>query len=331
MHRNNTNIFIGTHKSAYRDPPIGKLKTSLVRIMFSLQQRFDSNSQAGLSIGVDYLPAIFASEQGIVGRMPLPNSTAVGTPLGGMPAIHYVQRNVTVKTTLLKDGFEFRERDTHDSSVEPPSFGFESGKILYGNLRLKALCNLDNLPDNLPKVGFYKITFCGLEFCKFLFGSKGLKNCPSGHNLLPSCPDVLAKIGLIEDFAIRGDNRYGEVLGVDVYSKDIFSERDFLFLGKIGYNLPFWEKPVSFANPAVSQKGGKSLEAPVLFDGNRNSLARHNSEFDKEAGFGREGLAVSGDIELDADGIDMAGFLMPCITDKGANDLDVERGAFLAG
>ena len=144
MHCNNTNVFIGTHESVYRDSPIGNLKTSLVRIMLSLQKGFKGNSQTRLSIGVDYLPTVFATEQGIVGGVSFPNSTAVGAPFACVPTINYVQRNIIVKTTLLKDGFELCKRNTHNRSIEPFSFGFEFRKVFNGNLSIKASCKFDN-------------------------------------------------------------------------------------------------------------------------------------------------------------------------------------------
>jgi len=313
MHRNNTNIFIGTHESVYRDSPIGNLKTSLVRIMLSLQQGFDGNSQTRFSIRVDHLPTVFASEQGIVGGMSAPNSTAVGAPFACVPTINYVQRNVIVKATLLKDGFELCKRNAHDDSIEKFSFWFEFGKIFNGNLCIKTSCKFDDLLNYLPKIGLYKITFCGLELGKFSFGFEGLQCCPANHELLPSCPDMLSKIGLVENLSSWREDGNGEMLGVDVNSQNILSWLNFFFLGKISNNLTVWQQSISFANPAVRNQSGISLEIPVLFDWNCNSLTRDNSKFDKEIGFCREGLAVAGDVELDADGFDGFGIFTPSI------------------
>jgi len=331
MHRNNTNVFIGTHESVYRDSPIGNLKTSLVRIMLSLQQGFEGNSQTRLSIGVDYLPTVFAAEQGIVGGMSFPNSTAVGAPFACVPTINHVQRNRIVKTTLLKDGFEPCERNTHGGSIESFSFGFEFGKVFKGNFSIKFPCEFDNLPNYLPQIGFYKIAFCGFELGKFSFGFEGLQDCPASHELLPSCPDVLSKIGLIENLAGWREDGNGKMLGIDVDSKDVLSGQNFTFLGEISNDLPIWQQPISFANPAIRNQSGVSLEVPVLFDWNCNSLARHNAKFNKEVGFCREGFAVAGNVELDADALDGFGIFAPSVPYEGADNLNIEGGLFLAG
>jgi len=331
MHCNNTNVFIGTHESVYRDSPIGNLKTSLVRIMLSLQQGFEGNSQTRFSIGVDYLPTVFATEQGIVGRMSFSHSTAVGAPFTCVPTINYVQRNIIVKATLFKDGFELCKRNTHDASIESFSFGFEFGKIFNGNLGVKTGCKFDNLPDYLPKIGLYKIAFCGLELGEFSFGLEGLQYCPASHELFPSCPDMLSKIGLIENFARWGQDGDGKVLGIDVNSKDIFSWQSFTRLGKISDDLTVWQQSIGFASPSVRNQSGIPLEVPILFDWNRNSLTRNNSELNKEVGFCREGFAVARNVEFDTDCFDGLGVFSPSITYKRTDNLNIERGVFLAG
>ena len=331
MHCNNTNIFIGTHESVYRDSPIGNLKTSLVRIMLSLQQGFEGNSQTRLSVGVDYLPTVFATEQGIVGGMSFPNSTAVGAPFTCVPTINYVQRNAIVKTTLLKDGFELCKGNAHDGSVEPFSFRFEFGKVFNGDFGIKTDCKFDNLPYHLPQIGLYKIAFCGLELGKFSFGFEGLQCCPANHELFSPGPDMLSKIGLIENLARWSHNGDCKVLGVDVNSKDILSWQIFTFLGKISNDLTVWQQPIGFTNPPVGNQGGIPLEVSVLFDWNRNSLTRNNSKLNKEVGFCREGFAVAGNVEFDTDCFDGLGVFTPSIPYKRADNLNIERGGFLAG
>src|SRR5271157_1938566 len=131
--------FIRKHESIYRDSPVGKLdKIRMVRFMTSpLQQGFESNIFARMSIGIDFNSAGLASEQSIIGTvMSLPNSTAVGTELGCMPCINDVKCNTFVKTPLSKVLFESKERDSHDLSVEPLSLRTELLEVFNGNVSI---------------------------------------------------------------------------------------------------------------------------------------------------------------------------------------------------
>ena len=99
--------FIGTHESIYRDSPVGKLEgIKMVRSMTSpLQQGFESNVLARISIGIDFNSTGLASEHGIIGTtVSLSNSTAVGTELGRMPRINDVKCDILVRN-IFGQGF----------------------------------------------------------------------------------------------------------------------------------------------------------------------------------------------------------------------------------
>ena len=109
FHRGNTMLYnnwrynriIGTHESVYRDSPIGNQETFLVRRISPLQQGFDCDILARISIGVHDNSTFFASEQGIIcTTVSFTNSTAVVTELGCMPCIDSIQRNILVKASL---------------------------------------------------------------------------------------------------------------------------------------------------------------------------------------------------------------------------------------
>lgn len=215
--------FIGTQESVYRDSPAGKLeKTSLVRTMLvPLQQGFDSDSQACLSVSIDNLSA-FTLEHGIVSTMPLPNSTAVGTPFARMPAIHDVQMNMIVKTSLLKNLLELEERNTHDNSVEILAFGTKSFKFFNGNISIIPDGEADDFSDHLAEVGLDEIPLSAFCLDQFLSGIVGLENSFAFHKLLVFCPDVPSEIGLVKDSALWRNNAGCEMLGVDINAKRTF-------------------------------------------------------------------------------------------------------------
>ena len=321
---------IWTNKPVYRDLPVGNLETRLVRVMPPLQQGFDCDSQARLSVGIGYLSAFFAFEQGIVGGMSFPNSTAVGTPFRGMPAINDVQMNVIVKAPLSEYVLEQGKGNPHDGPVEPLAFWLEFGKLLCGNFSVKAFGKLDYLADDLPKIGLHKVALCGFELFELLFGSNGLKDGSSSHNLLAPCPDVPAKIGLIKDFAFGRNDRHSEVFGVHINPKNVLLLWDLLVLGEISDNLAVWEQAVSPASPSVGDKRGIALEVPVLLDWDCNPFAGDYAKLNEEVGFCGECFAVAWDVEFDANGFSESAFLAPRFTNEGANDLNVEGGVFLA-
>jgi len=108
MHRITQNPIIGTQKCVYRHSPVGKLEKRDCGIVISpLQQGFNSNSKACLSITINYLPTIRAFEYGIIATpVSISQSTAMATPFACMPTIHNVEINSLIKTSLLKNLFK---------------------------------------------------------------------------------------------------------------------------------------------------------------------------------------------------------------------------------
>jgi len=331
VHRTQTINGIWTQESVYRDSPLGNLDRNIwIRGMsFPLQEGFDSDSKACLPVGIDDLTT-FTFEQRIVGAMPVPNSTAVGTPFRGMPTIHDVQSDIVVEASLLKNLPEFIKRNAHNSPVELFTFGFESPKFLDRDVGIEPVCNPDYFPDNLSKICFDKVTFIVPNPFELTNGVQGLKHRPSFHNLLSSDPDTLSKIGLIKDFALCADDGNGEMLGIDINSQDVLPLWDFLLFGKVCYNLQVGGQTECLTSPTIANKTLKSLIVSILFDWDGNSIPWISSKFNEEIGLRAEGLAVARDVEFDGQPINIVGFLSPRITNQTASDLNVKRGVLLA-
>ena len=137
-----TNFIGHNFVGIYETTPIGNLdKIRFVEDMtFPLQQAFQCDILARISVTIDYCSAFLASEQCVVSTiMSLPNSTAVGTELGSMPRINYVQRNMFVKTAGSENLPELTERHSHDNLVESSTFGFEFLEVFNGNIRIPAV------------------------------------------------------------------------------------------------------------------------------------------------------------------------------------------------
>jgi len=332
MHGMNQIGVIGMQESVYRDSPVGNLDTIRiwVRDMLPLQQGFDSDSQACLSISIDYLLAFDTFEQGIVGRMTLPNSTAVGTPFTCVPTINLLQSNIIIKAPLCQDKLEFIEWDSHDCSVESLAFGLESVEFLNGNVSIKPICDFDYLLDNLTKISLDEIGFIMFESSKLSISIMELKDSPASHYMLSLDPNMLSKIGLIKDFAIGIDNGNCEMLCVNVNSKHVRSWFNNLIFGKIGNNLQVRSQSECLASPTFCNKAIESLIIPILPYGNCNPISRIDTEFNKESSLCPKSLAVSWNIEFDSQFLDAITVSSPSISDNGANNLDIEMGVFLA-
>jgi hypothetical protein len=296
---------------------------------FPLQKGFDSDSKACLPVGIDDLTA-FAFEQRIVGTVPAPDSTAVGTPFGRVPTIYDVQANIVIEASLLKNLPELEKRNAHNSPVEPLSLCIESPKFLDVDVGIEPICNLDYFPDNLSKICFDKVTFIAPNPFELPNGIQGLKHRSSFHNLLSSDPDTLSKIGLIKDFALCTDDGNGEMLGIDINSQDVLPLWDFLLFGKVCYNLQIGGQTECLTSPTIANKTLKSLIVSILFDWDGNPVPWISSKFNEEIGFRAEGLAVARDVEFDGQPINTVGFLSPRITNQTASDLNVKRGVLLA-
>jgi hypothetical protein len=329
---------IWMQESDYGDSPAGKLeRTSLVRTMFiPLQQGFDSDSQRSLSIAIDGLTAFLAPEHGIVGTMPLPNSTAVGTPFRCVPAINDVQMNIIIEAPLFEDAFEPIERDSHYGSVEPLPLRVESFEFFDGDVGIISVSQSDDFTNHLTEIGFNEVSFVSFNpfdrpFCPETSPiGIGLEHGSPLHDFPSPDPDMLAEISLIKDFAIRGKDADCIGLGIDIDTENILSMTNFLFFGQESNNLEVFGQSECLANPSIRQQACESLVIPVLFDGNGDALFRIKTESNKEISLRAERLAVSGDIELYGQCVDFIRLAVPSITNERTANLDIERGVCLA-
>lgn len=330
VHRTQITKRIWTNEVVYRTSPLGNLdRTTCVSGIFPLQEGFDSDSQRRFSIGIDNLTA-FAFEQGIVGAMPISQSTAMATPFGSMPTIHDVQSDVVIKASLLENLPEFIKRNAHNSPVEPSALSLESLKLLDGYAGIESVSDFNDFSDHLSEIGLDKISFPMFQYFEFLFGIQRLESCPSLNKLFPSNPNVLSKISLIQNLSFWRNHADSKMLGIYINSHDVFSLLDFLLLGYVCNNLQVFSQTESFAYPTAFNQILESLVVSVAPDGNGNSVSWIQSKFNKEIGLCIEGLAVSWNVELDCQPVNFISFLSPSIPNQTASDLNVERGVFLA-
>jgi hypothetical protein len=329
VHRTQITNDIWTQEFVYRNSLTGKSEDFLVERVSSLQQGFDSDSQRGFPIAIHDLTTFFAFEQGIVGTVSVPNSTAVRTPFGSVPTIDYAQSNVVIEAPLLKNLSELIKRNTHNGSVEPFAFGLESLKLLDGNIGVESGSDFNNFSDNLTEICFDKISFLMLQYFKFLNSIQRLKQCSPFHNLLSLYPDMLPKISLIQNFSLWGNHTDSKMFGIDIDSKDVLSLLDVLFLGKIGNNLQIRSQPKSFTYPTILNQVLKSLVVPILLDGNWNGLPWKDSKLDEEISLSFKSPAVSGNVKLDSQTINLIGFLSPNLSFQITDNLRVEGGILL--
>lgn len=265
------------------------------------------------------------------------HSTAVATPFAGVVGIHYIQSDFLIKTSTHQYFLEFEERHPEDFSVELLAFAAESLEVLNRNVSIKLECKGGNFPHYFSKPVFDKVVFVVLEPAKILSGfsvsfiSKGLELGTPFHEFLSSIPNVLAKIGLIVCFAFRRKDGDSKAFGIHINTKNVLVLKEGFFFVEISNNLSVRQKPIGLTNPAISNKGKVTLEILVSFDRNCNPIFWFDAQFYEEIGFGAEGLAVSGNVELDADRLGRIAFLAPSIPDKRADNLNVEGGFGLAG
>lgn len=330
---------IGTQKSVYGDLSAGKLEevSSVRTMLFPHQQGFDSDSQRGFPVAIDYLPTL-AFEQGVVIGMPFSQSTAVATPFARMVGINNFKYNLLVKASGFKQLLKRIERNAHDFLVEAFSFSGKSFEVFNRNTSIKLQSHIGDIPDNFAKPVCNKVMFPCFDFFKASFGSlasfvrKRLQFFFSFKNLFSLNPDILSKVGLLQNFSFRRENGNSKALAINVYSKNILSFWQFgFFFGKIGNDLPVSSKPIGFAFPPIRKQTLESLKVPVFLDWNRQAFSGIHSKFDKKVGFGFKGFAVSGNIELDSDLFDTSSFALDNASFNIANNLGIKEGVFFAG
>lgn len=331
VHRTQINKRIWTNEVVYRTSPLGNLDRNIwIEYMtVPLQEGFDSDSKTCFSIAIDNLTAS-TLEQRIVGTMSINQSTAVATPFACMPTIHNIQMNIIIKTSLLKNLLELIKRNPHDSSIEPSPNRFKSLKFLDSYVSTEPIGDFDYLSDDLSEIGLNKIHFIIFNPFKLLFGIKGLEQGSSFHYLFSFDPDMLPKIGLIEDFSFWRDDADSKMLSIDINTKDILSLLDFLFLREISDNLQIFSQTECLANPIIVNQALKSLIISVLLDWNSNPNFWIQTKPNKEIGFGIKGLAIARNIKFNSHSIYFFTFLFPSISYETASDLNIKGGVFLA-
>jgi len=325
MSHSETTNGIWTQEFVYRNSLTGKSEDFLVERVSSLQQGFDSDSQRCFPIAIHNLTT-FALEQGIVGAVSISQSTAVATPFGSVPTIHNVQLNVIIKTPLLKNLLELIKRNTHNGSVESSSFWLEFLKLFDSNIGIIFNSKFDNLFNNLPEIGFNKISLIVFNPFKLLFSVQRLKQRSPFYNFSSLNPNLLSKICLVENFAIRRDDAESKIFGVGINSHNILSLWNFLLFRQVSNNLQIGSQPKSLAYPTTLNQILKSLIIPILFDWNSNSISWIQSEFNKEISLGLESLAVPRNVEFDSQTVNLIGFLSPYLPFDIANYLRIKRG-----
>ncbi|MCL5412937.1 MAG: hypothetical protein M1569_00855 [Candidatus Marsarchaeota archaeon] len=126
----------------------------------------------------------------------------------------------------------------------------------------------------------------------------------------------------------RRDNRNRKAFAVHINSKNVLLQRQFgFFFGKISNNLKSGSNPIGLACLTRLNKVRISLEISVLNDRNRDRILRKQRELYEGHRF-REGLAVSGNAELECNSFGFA-FAFPYRTFNIADNLRIKRGAFL--
>gem|GEM_PF-4109389 len=333
LHRNitQTNI-IWTHEPVYRDSPIGNLEGFMVSNMLPLQQGFQCNILTCMSVGIDYNSAFLTSEQGIVSTVvSLPNSTAVGTELTCMPSINSIEPYVFIKASLLENLFKSIERNMHNFTVEPFAFRTKPMKIFYRNICIISQSHIRNISYNFANPILNKVVLFSLKSSKSLLSiftsliCIRLKFRFAFKNMFPFNPDILSKIILMQNFSVRRQHSHSKAFAINVNSENIRSHMSSdIFFRKVRNNLQVWGKPIRLASPAVFEKAFIPLPIAVLFDRNSNPISWVNSKFDKVEIFGRESLAVAGDIELYSNSFCFA-FASPNPSFKIADNLSIKR------
>src|SRR5208337_5165479 len=330
--------FIGTHESVYRDSPIGNLEGFIGQDILPLQQGFYGDICACISVGVRQDSALLAPEQGIVAAVvSLPHSTAVVTELGGMPRIDDVQRNLLICASCDKVVLESEERNSHNFSVELPSLGTESVKVLYGNVGIESKCKVSNVPDDFADSVLHEVvlvTFSLFE-CLASVGTSPVEVRPKNtlplKYLLPSHPDVLSEVILMQNLSFGRNDGNSKAFAVHINSQNIpLGGQSDLFFVQVCDNLQVGGQSIRLAIPSSCEKVMVPLPVAVLDKGNRNPVSRIESKFNEVEGLGGEGLAVAWNVELSSYAPCLS-FALPNLPFNIADNLGIERSVLLCG
>ena len=328
---NRFNNRIWTHESVYGDSPIGNLEGITVSSIPPFQQGFDCDILARIPVGVHDNSTFLAFKEGIIcTTVSLPNSTAVGTELRGMPRIDDIQRNVLVKAPLNEILLEGKEGNTHNLTIEPFSFWTEPLEVLNGNISIVSQSHFSNVPYNFPYSVLDKVVFVSFSSiqCLLSIGTSsigiGTKSALPFKQFLPSMPNVLSKIILMQNLPLLGrDYRNRKAFAVYINSQNILALRGCnILLGEICDNFQFGGQTIGLASPSSFEKVIISLKIPILLYRDSNSMSWINSQFDERNGFGK-GLGVAWDIEFDSNSFRFS-LASPNGTFKTCKNLDIE-------
>jgi hypothetical protein len=320
----------------YETTPIGNLEGFSVKRILPLQEAFQCNISACISIGVHDNSALLASEQGIVSTvMSLTNSTAVVAELGGMPTVYSVQCNILIEATGSEDFSEFAERHPHYDFVELLSFSFESLEILNRNVGIVFEGKVGYFLDHLTDICINKVELYGLQPSQGTKVIGRLHQRASSHYLLSPYPDIQSEVVLAENLVSRRDNSNGYSFGIEINAHDIPftasvpNNRNSVLFGKISYNLEMGSQTISLASPSCLNQIGISLEVPILHDRNGNWILGKQRKLHKRHSHIKS-LAVARNVEFEGNSLCLS-FASPYIAFNIADNLRIERGAFFAG
>jgi hypothetical protein len=300
----------------------------------SLQQGFCGYGQTGLPVAVDDEAAVFAPEQGVVGRIvSLPRSTAARAPFARVPAIDDVQRNMFVEAPRFEVPSESIEWDPHHLAVEPFPLGAETFEVLDGDVGVILESEIGDVSDDLPYPVLHEVVLPGL--CRFelpLCGTApGIGERP--EHALPfedtsaSLPDILSEIELPQDLPLRREDSDGKALAVDVDPEDVLpSAQNGIRLGKVCHDLQDGSQSERLADPSTPEKATEPVPVPVCPDWDCDSSSWIEPEFDESESSGLERLAVARDVELHGHALDARASLRfpPNASREVADHLNVE-------
>jgi hypothetical protein len=298
-------------------------------------QRFDSDSQTSLSITVHNLSA-FTLEQSIVAStMTFTHSTAVSTPFTCMVGVDGCESDILVEASGFHGSFEEQDRHPQNLFIESSALGTESFKVLNGDVSIILDGKVCDVSDNLACPILDEVLLVSSELSESLRGfmasfvceaSKLVSSC---HNTLTLNPNVLAKVELLQDFAIGSENTHRIAFAVDI-NADYISSSGYLSLRTIqeGNNLTISSQSIGLASPPNSKQVFVSLPVTVLSERNSYTLFGFDAQLNKVIAEG-ECSGISRDIEFDSDALQDMPFTSNNSTLNITNHLAIKGGTQL--
>lgn len=323
------------YEPVYGDSLAGNLELHAVETAVPLQQGSYGYRETGLPVSIGDVAALFAPEQRVVGPiMPSTHSTAAGTPFGRVPTVYHVQRNPVVETSAFQNPSEKTKRDSHDLPIEASSLWPESCEPFYRDICIVVNRKTYDISGDLSDLILYKIAFLaprGSELLSCRYTSRSVLMRPEEalplEYLLPSFPELLPEVYLLQDLSLRAHNSDREAFTIDVDPEEILSWIiHALLFREICHDLKVGGNAECLALPSPLNQHPESFKVPVVPDRNGYSPTRIETEFYKEKGLGLKGPAISWDVELDRHAVNMltSSLLPPDSPGQVADYLDVE-------